>query len=150
MFGLIFANRYTGSVMYAINNVTLVRYVTPSEVGFVDNHGHIRSTSFTQVENLEIARMTPDMTPERQKQIYKATPENPVHLTPEEEKEMREENMNNLQHGVGAGRFIITPREGSSAAKVLGLQGKGLSNAAIAHELGISESTVRRVLSRVH
>lgn len=57
MFELIFVERKTGNVVYAINEVTLVRYVTPSEVGFVDKMGHIRSASFPHSENLEIKRM---------------------------------------------------------------------------------------------
>lgn len=56
MFELIFINRETGEVNYAINDVTLVRYITPSEVGFVDTAGHIRSAIFLQTEKLEIER----------------------------------------------------------------------------------------------
>lgn len=60
MFELIFENRDTGQVTYAITNVTLIRYVTGSEVGFTDDRGHIRAAAFTQVENLKIERVPRD------------------------------------------------------------------------------------------
>lgn len=88
-------------------------------------------------------------TPERQKEVNESTPENPVHLTLEELHELREANQNVLQHEVGRGRFTFPAREGSPAAKALALKDKGYSNAAIANELGISESVTRRILTRV-
>jgi hypothetical protein len=57
MFELIFRDRETGYVNYAVTGITLIRHVTPSEVGFTDKDGHIRSSSFTQTENLEIVRL---------------------------------------------------------------------------------------------
>lgn len=59
MLVLIFINRETGEVAYAVNEVGLVRYVTPSEVGFTDKDGHIRAASFPHSEKLEVNRMGP-------------------------------------------------------------------------------------------
>jgi hypothetical protein len=147
MFELIFIERETEKVVYAITDVRLVRYITGSEVGFVDSTGHIRASSFPQNEDLRVERIA-KMTPERQQEIKDAAPENPVHLTPDEEKEMRETNKNALQVGIGAGRYTIDVREGSQATKAIALRDKGLNHAAIASELGLAESSVRQILSR--
>jgi hypothetical protein len=58
MFELIFVDRETGRVNYAIDRVSRVRYITPSEVGF-DKEGRPGSASFTRTEKLEVERMTP-------------------------------------------------------------------------------------------
>ena len=57
MFEIIFRDRQTGYVTYAITDVTLIRHITPSEVGFSDKEGHIRSASFPQSDHLEIVRI---------------------------------------------------------------------------------------------
>lgn len=56
MFEIVFKDRETGYVRHAITDVTMIRHVTRSEVGFVDRTGQIRSSSFTQLEDLEIKR----------------------------------------------------------------------------------------------
>lgn len=55
-FELIFIDRETGKVNYAITGVSRVRYVTPSEVGF-DKDGRSGSASFTHTEKLEVDRI---------------------------------------------------------------------------------------------
>lgn len=57
MFNLLFLDRETGRVTHEITEVRLVRYITPSEVGFVDKAGHIRASSFTQTEDLKVERI---------------------------------------------------------------------------------------------
>jgi hypothetical protein len=58
MFSLIFIDRLTAKVNYVITNVTRVRYITSSEVGF-DKEGRSGSASFTQTENVEVKRVEP-------------------------------------------------------------------------------------------
>jgi hypothetical protein len=114
MFELIFTESKTGTVVYAVSNVRLIRHITLREIGFVDTKGRIRAVSFLQNENLEVNRIPPRMTSERQQEIDAATSENPV--------------------------------EDSPADKAIKLKDKGMSNAAIAKDLGIDESVVRRIL----
>lgn len=57
MFELIFIDRETGRVNYAITGVMRVRYITPSEVGF-DKDGRSGSASFAYTEKLEVERVT--------------------------------------------------------------------------------------------
>ena len=90
------------------------------------------------------------ITPDRQKQIDEATPENPVDLTPEEETELRTRNRTRFQYDVGAGRFRVKAKPDSPADKVLILKDQGLSNSAIAKELDLNETNVRQILSRVY
>ncbi len=56
LFELIFVDRETGEVKYAITNVTRVHYITPSEVGF-EADGWQRSTSFSRSEKLQVDRI---------------------------------------------------------------------------------------------
>jgi hypothetical protein len=56
MFELIFIDRKTGQVNYAIADVAYVRYITPSEVGF-DKEDRSGSASFPQTEKLEVERV---------------------------------------------------------------------------------------------
>lgn len=56
MLELIFVDRKTGEVKYAVNNVTLVTYITPSEVGY-SSKGRTSSISFPLTEKLEVERM---------------------------------------------------------------------------------------------
>lgn len=57
MFELIFINRETGKVTYAITSVACVRYITASEVGFIYKNGRKGSCSFPQTEKLEVERI---------------------------------------------------------------------------------------------
>lgn len=57
MFELIFINRKTGLVNYAVTDVTMVRHITPSEVSFTERGGRIRSCSFPRTEKLEVERI---------------------------------------------------------------------------------------------
>lgn len=86
-------------------------------------------------------------TPERQQEINESTPENPVQLTLDEERDLREAKPHILQMAVGAGRIRITIREGSKADQALKLKDKGMNNAAIAAALDIPESNVRRIVN---
>lgn len=65
MFEIIFKDRENGTVRHAITDVTMIRHVTRSEVGFVDRTGHIRSSSFTQLEDLEVKRIDLRSNPQR-------------------------------------------------------------------------------------
>lgn len=56
MFEIVFVDSDTGVVNYAITNVSRVRYITSSEVGF-DADGRSRSSSFRQTENIEVRRI---------------------------------------------------------------------------------------------
>lgn len=57
LFELVFVEIKTGKVSYAITKVRMIRYVTPSEVGFTDQTGRNRSTSFPLTERLEVNRI---------------------------------------------------------------------------------------------
>lgn len=57
MFELIFIDRETGRVNYAVTDVSVIRHITPSEVGFTEKGGHIRSCSFPHSEKLEVNRI---------------------------------------------------------------------------------------------
>jgi hypothetical protein len=57
MFELVFVDRKTGLVKYAITDVATIRYVTPSEVGFVAKRGTNHSCPFPYSEKLEINRL---------------------------------------------------------------------------------------------
>lgn len=89
-------------------------------------------------------------TPERQKEINESTPENPVRITPEEEKEMREANKSVFQASVGSGRFLLKAKPGTPAAYALVMSARGASNAAIAHGLEISEDRVKDMLALMY
>lgn len=56
MFELIFMDRKTDHVNYAITDVARVRYITASEVGF-DKDGRSGSVSFPQTEKLVVERI---------------------------------------------------------------------------------------------
>lgn len=86
------------------------------------------------------------MTPERKQEIKAATKDNPVYLTDEEVAELREVSESRLRMAVGAGRFVTPVKAGSKADEALKLKNKGNSNAVIAQELGLAESSVRRIL----
>lgn len=90
------------------------------------------------------------MTPERKAEIDAATPENPIRLTPEEETELREENAGRFQMNVGAGRFHLKAKPGTTAAEALALKDKGMNTAAIAHQLEYSEGFMARMLTRIY
>lgn len=53
MMELIFLDDETDEVKYAIDDVSHVRYITPSEVGF-DRNGRSGSASFPLTERLEV------------------------------------------------------------------------------------------------
>lgn len=56
MFELVFVNRRTGKVVYAVTEVTRVRYITSSEVGYDTNY-RSGSVSFPRGEKLEVNRI---------------------------------------------------------------------------------------------
>ena len=86
------------------------------------------------------------MNPERKQEIKSATSENPAHLTQEEMLELRDENPNRLQHDIGAGLVTIPIEPGSYAARAVDMKAKGMNSAAIALELEMSVTTIRRLL----
>lgn len=57
MFEIVFVDRQTGKVKYAVTDVSVIRYVTPSEVGFVVKSGAIHGCPFPYSEKLEINRI---------------------------------------------------------------------------------------------
>lgn len=115
MFELIFRDRDTGHVNYAVTEVTLIRHITPSEVGFTDKEGHIRSSSFIQTENLEIVRINP----------------------------MSDTNPSSLDDKYQGHTEAYTASD--ILAKANALKDKGNNEAYIAQELGISTSRLRRL-----
>lgn len=56
MFEIVFINRESGRTNYAITDVRVIRYVTPSEVGFTTINGDLRGCPFPASEKLEINR----------------------------------------------------------------------------------------------
>lgn len=57
MLELIFVDKATGQVNYAITDVSFVRYITASEVGF-DQSGRSGSSSFLRTETLEVQHIS--------------------------------------------------------------------------------------------
>lgn len=90
------------------------------------------------------------MTPERKQEIKDATKENPVRLTFEEEQELREASPHRFQTDFGAGRYLVPARRGTRGARMLELKGAGYSEAEIAEQMGVKETSVSRVLERVY
>lgn len=86
------------------------------------------------------------MAPARQEEINESTLENPVHLTWEEIDAM---DPMHVQHGIGAGRFTMDPKPGSPAEGMLRMKHAGYANAEIADAMGLSESSVARILRSV-
>lgn len=56
IFEIAFIDRRTGEVNHAIRT-PMVRYITPSEVGYFTIDGRRTSCSFTQIEKLEVNRV---------------------------------------------------------------------------------------------
>lgn len=56
MFEIVFVDRETDRVNYAITGITLIRHITPTEVSYVTN---VASTviSFPETEKLEVNRV---------------------------------------------------------------------------------------------
>jgi len=57
MFEIIFKDRETSKVLYAVTDVVTIRHITASEVGFTYRGGRISSCSFPRTEELEIRRI---------------------------------------------------------------------------------------------
>jgi hypothetical protein len=55
-FEIIFRDRETGQVTFAITNVTRIRYITPIGVGY-DAHGESHDAVFHYTEKLEVDRL---------------------------------------------------------------------------------------------
>jgi hypothetical protein len=53
MLEILFLDDKTGDVNYAITDVSRVRYITPSEIGF-DANGRTRSCAFPHTERIEV------------------------------------------------------------------------------------------------
>jgi hypothetical protein len=56
IFEIAFIDRKTGEVNHAIRT-PMIRYITPSEVGYFTIDGRRTSCSFTQIEKLEVNRV---------------------------------------------------------------------------------------------
>lgn len=54
MMELVFINKESGRVMHAITDVAVVRYITPSEVGYTVKGGRDVSCPFPHGEKLEV------------------------------------------------------------------------------------------------
>ena len=57
MLEILFIDVDTGRVNWGVTDVSLVRYITPSEVGFVVD-GRNRSCAFTHKERVEVSHKT--------------------------------------------------------------------------------------------
>jgi hypothetical protein len=55
-FEIVFIDRETGKVTFAITNVTRIRYITPIGVGY-DAHGESHDAVFHYTEKLEVERL---------------------------------------------------------------------------------------------
>lgn len=149
MMEIVFTEIKTGKVTYAVTDVSLIRYVTPSEIGITYKGGRNSSCPFLHTETFEV-RHIHMITQQRQEEIDSATKTNPVILTAEEAAELRMRNKHHFQMDVGAGKYVLPAAEGSPAAKALEFKDKGLSNAEIAQELGLAESSVRSILGKTY
>jgi hypothetical protein len=58
MLEILFLDMETGKVNYGISNISLVRYITPSEIGFTYQGGRESSCAFTHNEKVEIMHAT--------------------------------------------------------------------------------------------
>lgn len=58
MLEILFLNRETGMVNYAVTGITLVRYITPSEIGFTYEGGRESSCAFPHTERIEVSHKT--------------------------------------------------------------------------------------------
>lgn len=54
MMEIVCRNIETGKVEYAVTEVRTIRYITPSEIGFTDKDGRIRSMPFLHTERVEV------------------------------------------------------------------------------------------------
>ena len=54
MMTILFLAREGGRVNHDINNVRLIRYITPSEIGFTDETGRERSCAFPHTEVIQV------------------------------------------------------------------------------------------------
>lgn len=54
MLEILFLDNKTGRVTYGVTDVSLIRYITPSEIGFVCN-GRDRSCGFPHSEHVEVS-----------------------------------------------------------------------------------------------
>lgn len=87
---------------------------------------------------------------ERQAEIRAATKANPVTLTQVEVDELREESRHRFQADFGGGKYRIPAKPDSPGEKMLRMKLNGKSNAEIGDDLGLSESTVRRIIERLY
>lgn len=54
MMEILFINIETGRVAFAITDISIIRYITPSEIGFTYANGRNGSCAFTHAEKLEV------------------------------------------------------------------------------------------------
>ncbi len=54
MMTILFLAREGGRVNYGINDIRLIRYITPSEIGFTDKTGRERSCAFPHTEVIQV------------------------------------------------------------------------------------------------
>lgn len=58
MLTILFIDIETDEVVYAIGEVTVIRHITPSEIGFTYKGGRISSCSFPQTEKIEVRHIS--------------------------------------------------------------------------------------------
>lgn len=58
MIEIVFIDVETGKVVYAIGEVSTVRHITPSEIGFTYKDGRISSCAFPHTEKIEVRHLT--------------------------------------------------------------------------------------------
>jgi predicted transcriptional regulator len=88
------------------------------------------------------------ITQKRQEEIDSATKANPVNITVEEAVELRMRNKTNFYMDINSGRLCLESHILTMRQLVSNANTNGMSDAAIAEELGLTEKTVRRILDR--
>jgi hypothetical protein len=58
MLSILFINVETDQVVHAIAEVSVIRHITPSEIGFTYKDGCINSCSFLHNEKIEVRHLT--------------------------------------------------------------------------------------------
>lgn len=58
MLEILFIDKQSGRVNYAVTDISLVRYITPSEIGFTYVGGRKSSCAFPHTERVEVDHKT--------------------------------------------------------------------------------------------
>lgn len=149
MMEIVFTEIKTGKVTYAVTDVSLIRYVTPSEIGITYKGGRDSSCPFLHTEIFEVRHIYM-IDQQRQEEIDSATKNNPVNLTDAEAAELRMRNKNRFQMDVGAGKYRLRAKAGTPAARALEMSRAGYTANDIGATLELKPDAVTRLLERTY